>query len=103
MITGVIALAVSAVLAAAAVRVALRPLDSMAALAKTISQGNPGYRLAPTRADTELGQTAQAFDEMLYELEGAERRAQQAEERTRAFLADAARSRIPRQGACRGA
>jgi signal transduction histidine kinase len=90
MITGVIALAVSAVLVAAAVRFALRPLDSMAALAKTVSQGNRGYRLAPTRTDTELGQTAQAFDEMLDELEGAETRAQQAEERTRAFLADAA-------------
>jgi two-component system, OmpR family, sensor kinase len=90
MITGVIALAVSAVLVAVAVRVALRPLEEMAALAKTISQGNRGYRLAPTRTDTELGQTAQAFDEMLDELEGAERRAQQAEERTRAFLADAA-------------
>ena len=76
---------VSAVLVAAAVRVALRPLDSMAALAKTISQGNRGYRLSPTRTDTELGQTAQAFDEMLDELEGAEKRAQQAEERTRAF------------------
>ena len=62
----------------------------MAALAKTVSQGNRGYRLAPTRTDTELGQTAQAFDEMLDELEGAETRARQAEERTRAFLADAA-------------
>jgi two-component system, OmpR family, sensor kinase len=90
MITAVIALVVSAVLVAAAVRFALRPLDSMAALAKTVSQGNRGYRLAPTRTDTELGQTAQAFDEMLDELEGAETRAQQAEERTRAFLADAA-------------
>ena len=90
MITAVIALVVSAALVAAAVRFALRPLDSMAALAKTVSQGNRGYRLAPTRTDTELGQTAQAFDEMLDELEGAETRAQQAEERTRAFLADAA-------------
>jgi two-component system OmpR family sensor kinase len=90
MITGVIALAVSAVLVAAAVRLALRPLDSMAALAKTVSQGNRGYRLAPTRTDTELGQTAQAFDEMLDELEGAEARARQAEQRTRTFLADAA-------------
>jgi two-component system, OmpR family, sensor kinase len=89
-ITAVIALVVSAALVAAAVRFALRPLDSMAALAKTVSQGNRGYRLAPTRTDTELGQTAQAFDEMLDELEGAETRAQQAEERTRAFLADAA-------------
>jgi signal transduction histidine kinase len=89
-ITSVIALLVSAALVAAAVRFALRPLDSMAALAKSVSHGNRGYRLAPTRTDTELGQTAQAFDEMLDELEGAEVRARQAEERTRAFLADAA-------------
>jgi len=86
LITGVIALLISAALVAAAVRLALRPLDSMAALAKAVSQGNRGYRLAPTRTDTEIGQTAQAFDE----LEGAEARAHQAEERTRAFLADAA-------------
>jgi two-component system, OmpR family, sensor kinase len=90
LITDVIALLVSAVLVAGAVRLALRPLDSMAALAKTVSQGNRGARLAPTRTDTEIGQTAQAFDEMLDELEGAEARARQAEERTRAFLADAA-------------
>ena len=90
LITGLIALLVSAALVAVAVRLALRPLDSMAALAKTISQGNRGSRLAPTRTDTEIGQTAQAFDEMLDELEGAETRARQAEERTRAFLADAA-------------
>jgi two-component system OmpR family sensor kinase len=90
LITDVIALLVSAALVAAAVRLALRPLDSMAALAKTVSQGNRGARLAPTRTDTEIGQTAAAFDEMLDELEGAEARAQQAEERTRAFLADAA-------------
>ncbi len=90
LITDVIALLVSAALVAAAVRLALRPLDSMAALAKTVSQGNRGARLAPTRTDTEIGQTAQAFDEMLDELEGAEARAQHAEEHTRAFLADAA-------------
>ena len=90
MITGLVALVVSAALVAAAVRFALRPLDSMAALAKTITEGNRGRRLAPTRTDTEIGQTARAFDEMLDELEGAETRARQAEERTRAFLADAA-------------
>lgn len=90
LITDVIALLVSAALVAAAVRLALLPLDSMAALARTVSQGNRGSRLAPTRTDTEIGQTAQAFDEMLDELEGAEARARQAEERTRAFLADAA-------------
>ena len=93
LITSVIALLVSAVLVTAAVRLALRPLDSMAALAKSVSQGNRGRRLAPTRTDTEIGQTAEAFDEMLDELEGAEARARQAEERTRAFLADAAHER----------
>jgi signal transduction histidine kinase len=88
--TSMVALLVSALLVAGAVRVALRPLDSMAALAKTITEGNRGRRLSPTRTDTEIGQTARAFDEMLDELEGAEARAQQAEQRTRAFLADAA-------------
>jgi two-component system, OmpR family, sensor kinase len=90
LITDLIALLVSAALVAGAVRLALRPLDSMAALAKTVSQGNRGSRLLPRRTDTEIGQTAQAFDEMLDELEGAEARARQAEERSRAFLADAA-------------
>jgi two-component system, OmpR family, sensor kinase len=84
------ALALSAVLVAGAVRLALRPLDSMAALARTITAGNRGRRLAPTRTDTEMGQMARAIDDMLDELEGAETRARQAEERTRAFLADAA-------------
>ena len=89
-LVSLVALAVSALLVAGAVRLALRPLDAMAALAKTVTEGNRGLRLAPTRTDTEIGQTARAFDEMLDELEGAETRARQAEERTRAFLADAA-------------
>ena len=90
LITGLAVLLVSALLVAAAVRFALRPLDAMAALAKTITEGNRGRWLNPTRTDTEIGQTARAFDEMVDELEGAEIRARQAEERTRAFLADAA-------------
>ena len=90
LVTSMVALLVSALLVAGAVRVALRPLDSMAGLAKSIAEGNRGRRLAPTRTDTEIGQTARAFDEMLDELEGAESRARQAEERTRIFLADAA-------------
>jgi signal transduction histidine kinase len=79
------ALVASALLVAGAVRLALRPLSSMAALARTVTEGNRGRRLAPTRTDTEIGQTALAL-----ELEGAENRARRAEERTRAFLADAA-------------
>ncbi len=87
---GLAALVLSALLVTVAVRLALRPLTTMALLARTIADGRRGQRLAPTRTDTELGQTATAFDEMLDELEGAETRARLAEEQTRAFLADAA-------------
>jgi signal transduction histidine kinase len=90
LVGGLLALGVSAVLVAVAVRLALRPLSSMAALASGIAAGSRGRRLAPTRTDTEIGRTAHAFDEMLDELEGAEARARRAEEQTRAFLADAA-------------
>lgn len=90
LLSGLVALLASALLVVVAVRVALRPLSQMAGVAKTIAAGNRGQRLLPTRPDTEIGQTAAAFDEMLDELEGAEARARQAEGRTRSFLADAA-------------
>ncbi len=97
LVGGLAALVLAAVLVAVAVRLALHPLDAMAALAQSIAAGARGRRLSPTRADTEVGRTAAAFDEMLDELEGAEARARTAqaqalaaERRTRAFLADAA-------------
>ena len=90
LVGGLTAVIISAVLVAVAVRLALRPLSGMAALAQGIAAGSRGGRLAPTRTDTELGATAQAFDEMLDELEGAEARARHAEQQTRDFLADAA-------------
>ncbi|MBO0855727.1 MAG: HAMP domain-containing histidine kinase [Nocardia sp.] len=71
-------------------RNALAPLDSMTRLARDIARGGRGRRLSPTRADTELGRTAAAFDEMLDALEGAEARARNSEQRMRAFLGDAA-------------
>ena len=89
-IIGLIVLLLSMGLIALAVRLALRPLSAMAGLAQEITAGQRGSRLAPTRTDTEIGRTAQAFDEMLDELEGAEARARRAEEQTRGFLADAA-------------
>ncbi len=85
-----IALAASAALVVLIVRIALRPLDDVAGLARSITSGQRGGRLRPDRTDTELGQTAQALDEMLDALEGAEARARQAEEGSRRFLADAA-------------
>lgn len=89
-ISALAALVLSGLLVAVAVRLALRPLDSMASLASGIAAGARGSRLAPTRTHTEIGRTAHAFDAMLDELEGAESRARRAEEQTRAFLADAA-------------
>ncbi len=90
LISALAALVLSGLLVAVAVRLALRPLDSMASLASGIAAGARGSRLAPSRTDTEIGRTAHAFDAMLDELEGAESRARRAEEQTRAFLADAA-------------
>ena len=78
-------------------RFALAPLDAMTRVARSITRGDRGRRLGPTRTDTELGRTAAAFDAMLDELEGAERQARAAEAvarasevRTRRFVADAA-------------
>lgn len=84
------ALLVSALLVAVIVRWSLRPLDEVSGLARRIAAGQRGGRLRPDRTDTEIGQTAQALDEMLDELEGAETRAREADERSRQFLADAA-------------
>ncbi|WP_433785313.1 ATP-binding protein [Actinomycetospora sp. CA-101289] len=94
---GAVGLAVVAVALLGGVRVALRPLDAMAALARDIAAGDRGRRLHPERTDTELGRTAAAFDAMLDELESAQARAehaaaeaQRSEARTRRFLSDAA-------------
>lgn len=84
------ALLVTAAALVLAVRFALSPLDAMTTLARSIARGGRGRRLSPTRSDTELGRTAQAFDEMLDSLEGAERQAQASEAYTRRFVADAA-------------
>jgi two-component system, OmpR family, sensor kinase len=99
-----VVLGLSIALIAVSMRLALRPLSAMAALAQDIAGGQRGRRLSPTRTDTEIGRTAEAFDDMLDELEGAERRARQAEEQTRVFLADAAHElRTPITGVQAGA
>lgn len=84
LLVGLVALAVAAVALVVSVRLALAPLGTMADLARSIARGDRGRRLAPTRADTELGRAAEAFDDMLDALEGAERQARVAEAASRA-------------------
>ncbi|WP_343574209.1 HAMP domain-containing sensor histidine kinase [Mycobacterium sp.] len=94
---GLITLAIAGALFSAVTRAALRPLDRLTALARTITGGDRGRRLRPDRPDTELGRAAAAFDGMLDTLEASEQRAQHsaavarhAEATTRRFIADAA-------------
>ncbi len=83
-------LLLAAVLVSATVGLGLRPLGRMTALARSITSGDRGRRLRPDRPHTELGATAAAFDDMLDELEGAERTARRAEAGMRDLLGDAA-------------
>ena len=80
---GLITLAMAALLLAVVTRTALRPLERLTTLARSITTGDRGQRLRPNRVNTELGRAAAAFDGMLDALEASE-------QRTRQFLADAA-------------
>ncbi|WP_328998301.1 HAMP domain-containing histidine kinase [Kribbella sp. NBC_00709] len=90
LISGAAAILITALALVIGMRFALAPLDAMTGLARSIAAGRRGGRLQPERADTELGRTAAAFDEMLDALEGAEGTAQRSEDRMREFVADAA-------------
>lgn len=95
LVAGVATLLVVALLLTGVVSVALRPLSRMTGLARGITRGDRGGRLRPDNPRTELGRTAEAFDEMLNALEAAEREARSAaaqataaEARMRRLLAD---------------
>ncbi|GAA1578506.1 MULTISPECIES: HAMP domain-containing sensor histidine kinase [Kribbella] len=90
LLSGLAAILITALALAIGMRFALAPLDAMTGLARSIAAGRRGGRLQPERADTELGRTAAAFDEMLDALEGAEGTARRSEDRMREFVADAA-------------
>jgi two-component system, OmpR family, sensor kinase len=90
LVSGAAAILITALALIIGMRFALAPLDAMTGLARSIVAGRRGERLQPERADTELGRTAAAFDEMLDALEGAEGNARRSEDRMREFVADAA-------------
>lgn len=90
----VLALAVLSV--SVAIRLTLRPLDRMAAVADRIAGGDTSQRLRPSKASTELGRLATALDAMLESLadslsseRNAHEQASRSEERMRDFLSDA--------------
>lgn len=89
-ITGTGALVLTAVVLWFGMRYALAPLDTMTEVARSIARGRRGERLTPARTDTELGRTAEAFDDMLDALEGAEASQRSAQQSVRQFVADAA-------------
>ena len=85
-----VTLVLAAGLVSATVGLGLQPLGRMTSLARSITSGDRGRRLRPDHPTTELGSTAAAFDDMLDELEGAERAARRAEAGMRDLLGDAA-------------
>ncbi|MGD0272204.1 MAG: ATP-binding protein [Gaiellaceae bacterium] len=89
-------LGLAIVIVGVAVRLTLRPLDRMAAVAEEISAGDISRRMRPSNASTELGKLATSFDAMLDSLakslvseRAAREQANRSERRMRDFLSDA--------------
>jgi len=83
------ALLLASLLVLQGTRTALRPLFAVIETATRIAHGDSKLRLEPSRADTELGSLAAAFDQMVDALEKAVEDARASEAATRRFLADA--------------
>ncbi len=84
-----LALALATLLVVHGTRTALRPLSAVIETATRIAEGDRKLRLEPSRTDTELGNLAAAFDQMVDALERAIEEARASDAATRRFLADA--------------
>ena len=102
-IASVAAVALAALLLPLVLRRAMRPLGELTAAARETAAGGRGRRLAPEDPGTDLGRAAAQFDAMLEELEGAERRAEEAADRLGRFLSDASHELRTPLAACRPA
>jgi two-component system, OmpR family, sensor kinase len=92
LIEGSAGLGLLALLAAGAwvlLRRGLRPLETMASSARSISAGNLSERVSPSEGRSEVGQLGLALNTMLGELESAFAERDRTEQRLRQFLADA--------------
>jgi two-component system, OmpR family, sensor kinase len=83
------ALVLATLLVLRGTRAALRPLSAVIETATRIADGDLQLRLNPSRTDTELGNLAAAFDQMVDALEEAIDEARASDAATRRFLADA--------------
>ena len=79
----------TAVLAFVIVRVGLRPLQRMGAVAQDIAAGDLTRRVEPATPETEIGRLGLALNGMLSQIEAAFRERTRSENRLRRFIADA--------------
>ena len=86
---GVIAVVGIALMALLIIRVGLRPLDRMRAVAQDIAAGDLSRRVEPATADTEIGRLGLALNGMLAQIESAFAVRTASENRLRRFIADA--------------
>lgn len=78
-----VGIALAALLLVRVARLALRPIEHMAAVARRRAAGHAGERLGADRPHTTIGQMATAYDTMLDELEATLAGAREAEARSR--------------------
>jgi two-component system OmpR family sensor kinase len=92
MITWLVALLVLVVLTALAtiaVRIGLRPLETVEQTAEDIADGDLSRRVPPGRPGTEIGRLSNTFNAMLARIESAFTAREQSETALRQFIADA--------------
>jgi two-component system OmpR family sensor kinase len=92
LLEGLIGLAVlvaTALLALIIIRVGLRPLKRMGAVAQDIAAGDLSRRVEPATKETEIGRLGLALNGMLGQIESAFAERTQSENRLRRFIADA--------------
>jgi two-component system, OmpR family, sensor kinase len=71
------------------IRIALRPLDHMGAVASAIADGHLSRRVSPATSRTEVGRLGMALNKMLARINQAFADREKSEERQRQFLSDA--------------
>jgi two-component system OmpR family sensor kinase len=86
---GVAVVVATALLALIIIRIGLRPLQRMGAVAQDIAAGDLSRRVEPATQNTEIGRLGLALNGMLGQIESAFAERTQSENRLRRFIADA--------------